>query len=1187
MSLNISQVAIAFRVSMAVRILAVTGLVAAAEPLDGPIRSDRYTPTAGGWQILLECDEAYRETAERLRAAEPALIQADTQRLTPNAPIGTLVDNPRNHLVTLFPPGDKSLIWTDAELAKSPRVNFRPLILAYNSPRFLMEYHSAGGLLGHLQIGLVPEKGPGRWFHDWSRIEVRYIHGRLEYKLTDPDYPDTTVSLTASPLADSAGLIVKVHIANPPSGATLVWTYGGASAFFTNWQTWAPELQFAPHQCAKDHYEIDDACFKLTRGFDDSDAITSGDGKLICMMRILPEWQARLCLGSSFQGHNGLGSPEQFRGDPALLLQATRWVEKSGDHVGQNCVAVQKVALEQDVTEGYILVGMGGNIRQALQSPAITWQESLARNESIAGRMVTRTPDPYLDAAASLMAFANDGTWGGQAYVHGGWSWRFAYLGWRILFGPTCYGWTDQVAKSIRNHCQLGLITEGPDQGGLSHYLESPGFFYNMNEVFLDMVAHYYEYTDDLALMQEIYPVLEGMLERQNRRLRPTAEPLYENALNTWISDSHWYIRGQCTQSSAYMLRAYEFMAGLAERLDRDPGPFREHALAIREAINRVLWQKRLGVFAEYQDTRGHRLLHGEPEVPTIYHSAEFGAADHLQILQMLHWADTHIRQEQTPGEGMLYWSANWYPNLGRSYTHSTHDLAYAEQFNFAETNYLAGRSDTGYRLLRAALSGMFNGPMPGQLGCPVFVDGMQRGHYAFADASSMFARAVYQGLFGIRVDRPRRVVHLTPQPPESWPEAAIDAPHFSYQFKRAPGSVRIDWRSPVVTAVKLSLSIKAARIQGVMIDGQSAKYELRPGSGLTWVDTLAGEALSGTIQISYTPDTPVIPPVMATRQGQLFELDLPAGKASRWSDPQGLLSDARLEGDRLIGKVVGDSGPGLLFVLEDAADCPRWIPVALDIASETPKPVRRWQAPEPIDRDLARWHMIDLSGFYNAEVSEVPKRLAAGAIAPEMPADQVGFHYWLEHVTYRTPPPSDQAWRDRIDSEGMAWTADGVPFRSPGQGPNISAVAILNRDFPETVSFPVGAAGRTLYLMIGGMTHPIQSHVTNLRVSLRYRNGDAESHDLVNPFDIGDCWSTYFGPYFDTPANGFENIGGRKGPRGRCEVADITQPVAVDTIAHLLAFPLKSGEELQEVEIRAIANDVVFGVMGASVMVR
>lgn len=1160
---------------------------AAADAIDAPIRSDRYTPVPGGWQIRVQSDDEYRQMAEQLRSATPALIEPVSNRLTPAAPIGTVVDNPRKHRVTLFPPAEKHLIWTDDELARSTRVTFRPLVLAYTAPRFLFDYHSAGGLLGHLRLGLVPAAGEGLWLHDWSRIDVRYVAGRVEYALTTAELPGTVVLLTATPLAGSAGLIVKLRVEQPPPGAALVWTYGGASGFFTNWNVLAPEFTFAPAQCAKDHYESDGSSFELTRAFDKSDGIVGGEGQLIAVMKALPEWKARLRLGSSFRAVSGFADPEQSNGSPGQLLRAAKWIEDNAARKASSCVAVQKVPLDPSVTEGYVLVGMGGDINQSLADSEAAWDRALVRNKSIAGRIITRTPDPHLDSAMTLMAFANDGTWAGQAYVHGGWSWRFAYPGWRILYGPTCYGWTDRVGRNIRTHCRLGHITEGPDQGGLSHLLELPGFFYNMNEVFLDMVRHYYEYSGDLELMREILPVLEGMLERENRRLRPTDEPLYESALNTWISDSHWYIRGQCTQSSAYMLRAYEFMAALAERLNRDPAPYRRQAHAIREAMNRVLWQKRPGVFAEYRDTRGEALLHGEPELATIYHAAEFGAADPLQIVQMLYWADTRLKQERTPGDGLLYWSSNWHPNRGRTYTHSTYELAYGEEFNFADTNYLAGRADVGYALIRASLSGIFNGPTPGQLSCHTFVDGMQRANEAFADSTSMFARAVCEGLFGIRIDRPRRVVHLTPQPPESWPEASIETPYFAYQFKRASGSVRIDWRTPDAASVKLSLPLKASSVRGVSINGRSAEFQLRPGVGCTWLNTAIDEADAGSIEVSYVQAPAPVPAPLPVRQGQPREITLPSGTISEWSDPQGLLGGARLEGNRLAGQVADRAGPGLLFLSDSTGDCPRWIPVRLNIEPETAPPVRRWEPRDPGDHDLSRWHLIDLASAFNASVPEVPKRLQSGAIPPEMPADQVGFNYWMEHVVVRSKPPVDTAWRAKVGPDGVAWTTDGIPFRSPREGRNLAAVTLHNREFPAALSFPVEADGRMLYLMISGMTYPAQSHVANLRIRLVYRDGAPDVHDLVNPFDIGDCWSTWCGPYFDTPANGFENIGGRVGPAGSRDVPDRSQAVAVDTIAHLVAFTLRPGNDLRSVEVRAIANDAVFGVMGASLLAR
>jgi hypothetical protein len=120
---------------------------------------------------------------------------------------------------------------------------------------------------------------------------------------------------------------------------------------------------------------------------------------------------------------------------------------------------------------------------------------------------------------------------------------------------------------------------------------------------------------------------------------------------------------------------------------------------------------------------------------------------------------------------------------------------------------------------------------------------------------------------------------------------------------------------------------------------------------------------------------------------------------------------------------------------------------------------------------------------------------------------------------------------------------------------------------------------------MLSGMTFPVQSHVVNLRVTLRYADGQVQRVDLVNPFDIGDCWSTWCGRFHDTAANGFENIGGRAGPAGSSAVADLTQPVALDTEAHLLALPLRASVELGQVQLEAIANDCIFGIMGATIL--
>jgi hypothetical protein len=295
------------------------------------------------------------------------------------------------------------------------------------------------------------------------------------------------------------------------------------------------------------------------------------------------------------------------------------------------------------------------------------------------------------------------------------------------------------------------------------------------------------------------------------------------------------------------------------------------------------------------------------------------------------------------------------------------------------------------------------------------------------------------------------------------------------------------------------------------------------------------------------------------------------------------LLKDAVIENGVLTGKADPQASTGLLFVSNDSA--PPQLPVEFDITPAQLSDKPRWSPPDAGQKDLGRWTLIDLTSVFNSGVAEAPQRMVDNAIPPAAPASRIGFDYWKEHVVNRCKPPCDTAWRAKVGADGVAWTTDGIPFRTRKEGNNIAVAALHTKAFPSTISFPVRASGEALCLMISGETWPAQSHVVNLRITLRYADGKTETHDLTQPFDIGNCWGEWSGLYYDTPANGFENIGGRSGPAGTSKLADPTKPVAVDTIAHLVRFDLAPGKTLDQVDMEVIANDVIFGVMGASLL--
>ena len=468
-----------------------------------------------------------------------------------------------------------------------------------------------------------------------------------------------------------------------------------------------------------------------------------------------------------------------------------------------------------------------------------------------------------------------------------------------------------------------------------------------------------------------------------------------------------------------------------------------------------------------------------------------------------------------------------------------------------------------------------------------MYVDGRQRMNNEFADAISMWGRAVVEGMYGILPLRPQGIVRLSPQFPSTWSQASIKTPQFAYRWKRDPGRITIAWQSPMTTAVGLRLPLPAKQIGAVTVDDKPVHYRLEPGVGLSWLTLRSPPAERGTIAVSYAAAESGPPQTAAGKEGQRVAWKLADSSASQFLDPQGVLRNARLEAGTLSGTVAGEPGVRLLF-LKSAGD---GLPV-LDAAGGSHRaqaavgraPV--WSPPAVKAKDLSAWTLIDLSGIFTASVTEVLGRVAAASQPPPPPAFGVNHAYWKNHIVERMTPgnPSDAAWRQKIGPDQIGWTCDGIPFKSAKQGKNIAVVTRAG-GFPSKIDVPIRASGKELYLMLSGMTFPPQSHVVNLRITLSYADGGHERHDLVSPLEIGDCWGTWLWRFHDTAANGFENLGGRFGPPGSAAAGDLRQPIAVDSEAHLWKTPLRPGKELSGLSVEAAANDVIFGLMGASIL--
>jgi hypothetical protein len=250
--------------------------------------ANRYVPTETGYRIRIAAQSG-----------------GGQEKATPE--LGVVQDNARVHRRPLYLRSERALVWNAEELKRIERRSFRPLVVAHNEPRFLFDYHAAGGLLGHLYLGLVANSGKSKWFHQWEEIEAEYIEGRMEYRLQDAEFPGVVVQLGATPLAKSVGLAVKVRLEGLKGEAKLVWSYGGASG---SAYSRATDESYRPEHCAKNLVQWRQRRLVLLRAFDKSDSFaTLSDYSVI---PFLPDWRVMIQGGSTWKTEVGFGAPESF-----------------------------------------------------------------------------------------------------------------------------------------------------------------------------------------------------------------------------------------------------------------------------------------------------------------------------------------------------------------------------------------------------------------------------------------------------------------------------------------------------------------------------------------------------------------------------------------------------------------------------------------------------------------------------------------------------------------------------------------------------------------------------------------------------------------------------------------------------------------------------------------------------------
>lgn len=803
---------------------------------------------------------------------------------------------------------------------------------------------------------------------------------------------------------------------------------------------------------------------------------------------------------------------------------------------------------------------------------AARFAEAEAQRSELAQSLRIRTPDPYITPVGEALALAADGIWSGEAWLHGAVGWRTPYSGWRGAYAGDALGWHDRARKHFDTYA-ANQITDRPPvyahprqdttlnlaraekRWGTPMYSDGyltrrPGkrdemSHYDMNLCYIDELLRHLAWTGDKEYARRIFPVIERHLAWEKRNFDPDGDHLYDAYCCIWASDALYYTAGAVTHSSAYNYYANRQAAEIAELLGLDPAPYREEAEAILAAMNEVLWMNERGHWAEYCDFMGHRRLHPDAAVWTIYHAIDSETADPFQAYAATRYVDTSIPHIAVAAEGLagdyaVISTTDWKP-----YSWSINNVAIAETMHTALAYWQAGRAEEAFRLMKStALDNMYMGASPLNFGQISHYDAARGECYRdFGDPIGVWSRALVEGLYGIRPDALHGRLTLRPGFPAAWNEAEISMHDIAYTFRRdgKRDEYRIEQRFGAPLAIRLEVPAHGA-VERITVNGRTARWKpVEPSVERAVIAVEVGTEPQTTVEIV-------------------------------WGTP----AEARPTG--------ASRRMGCTLFREVAADGLRWWR-----PEELPRPEKPVPAAGFDDIDPEKCEPVAMT--YNASVSDIFRNRYLSPRPPyttlQLPAQGIG--EWC-HPT-QTAEIDDSGLRALVGADSLLRTSLGIPFRTPRTGENIRYTSLWD-NYPDTAEIPLHGRATHAYLLLAGSTNHMQYGIANGAVRIRYTDGTEQTLELVNP--------TTWVPieqdiYYD---NGAFRLEAGAVPPYRIHFATgrisrrLGDELGIEGVygrqidggaGLLLDMPLDPTRELERLELETLSNDVVIGLMAVT----
>ena len=1108
-------------------------------------------------------------------------------------------------------------------------------------PEFLLSLPGKGGTL---RLGIAAAD-TAIWLPDADRIVARYRGGAMRYEIQDALLGSGKLELDVVPMGDAEGVVLRMRFSDEVPALDLLWAFGGASGFNQlNLDTcgYCPEsvCWLRPEDCQGNQLKITETGFEVLAPCHKSRPVA---GTVPANSKLKIADADKLASPKALLGSEGTARPilagrRAVTGGEELFL-ALEWLPEKGAAIKptEMPAVFDRAKAHQEAIVQRVRVSAPDPFMAAAAAAICSAGDGLWDPPTYSHGGV-RWHFPYLGWRSAYIGSSFG--WHDRSRTH-----FRAFAKVQVKEPATGKPHADPETDLARQAADSVFYTRGYIPVHPTKDARGP---YDMQQVHIDQLLWHFLWTGDLDFVREEWPVLVDHLAWEKRCFDPDDDGLYENVANTLISDGHHYSGGACTQASAYNYRAHLLAARLAGLIGKDPSPFQREAEKIRAAMNKVLWMPGEGWYAEYRDLLGLKRLHPSAELPSVYHPIDSDVPDMFQAYQMLRYVDTQIEHVPVEGDSVMIWTSNWVPwiwsvrdVLGSEVAHTA--LAYwqAGRRKKAYDLYRGAIVDAmSCSTVPGACQGTSqdsrrNAGVASDFSCSVAMFGR-----ALVEGLFGIVPDALTGELLIRPGLPRDWDSASIDTPDV-------GYTYSHANNTESFEVRSHFNRPM--RLRLQVASRRVQVAEVTVNGKKADWKCLPKVGEPVIEILAPDANGAKVRIRWQGDQPAqaeCPAVVGT--GETFTVQVGPGRLCEVNDPQQALKDVSREAGSFRATAAGRLGHRTVFARVEQGDLSWWVPVEFEIrpALEICNSRVDWEAGElrfavgnntgkdvesqvlvrcasaskavqlraasqsrsaalrlpaaglvpgtnpvvvdfgkgqtvrgavvdwrkPDEKQKLAFECLDLGGVFNDRVTQVFKNEYRSPRSPycSMQIPLHGFGDWCYGGRRAEPKIDDSALRAAAGAEGRLVSPQGIPFATPGPGEQPNIVFTSQWDnFPEKVVIPLKGRARHVYFLVAGTTHPMHSQLEGGEILVTYSDEHVERLPLHNPT----TWWPIEADY-NTAIDGF-CVRGPHPPRIDLGAGRAT----------LLDLPLDPDRELRSLTVRCLANEVVVGLMSATLL--